>query len=298
MAVRQVREGHLATLRACEVMRDNGMEMETWVAWVKRFGDWLCTHQNEDGSYYRAYKVNGEPEIATKYNTTHAIPFLVELYKFTGNESYKEAALAAGEYAWETTHLNADYFGGTPDNPDVMDKEAALLAIDAFIALFELTDDSKWLDAAAKAATYAETWNYIWDIPMITGDTAAQIFDKINTAGLSLVATGHSYADYYNAFYPYQYYKLYQYTGDRHFYDMAVFLLHNTKQLLDTDGSKGFGHPGIQTEGITLAGRRGRGADVWLPWVTLAHIDPMVKLQQDYGSMDIQEIEATRINKN
>jgi hypothetical protein len=270
------------------------MERKKWFAWVKRFGDWLCAHQNTDGSYYRSYNVDGKPAMETKYNTTHPIEFLLGLYKVTSNESYLKAAIAAGEYAWENIHLKASYVGGTPDNPNVTNKEAALLTIDAFIALYETTGEKKWLDGAVKAATFAETWNYIWDIPMIPGDQDTEVFDRIHTAGLSLVATGHSYADYYNAFYPYQYYKLYLSTGDNHFYDTANLLLHNTKQLLDTDGSKDYGHPGIQTEGIVLAGRRGRGANVWLPWVTLAHIDPLIKLQEDFGAMDIDKIESAK----
>ena len=199
-----------------------------------------CAHTKTQTAHYRSYNVDGEPAAESKNNTTHAIPFLVEFYKVTDNKSYLKAAVAAGEYAWKDVHLKAAYVSGTPDNPDVTDKEAALLTIDAFIALYEATGDKKWLDAAAKAATFAETWNYIWDVPMISGDEGVQEFDRANTAGLSLVATGHSYADYYNAFYPYQYYKLYLFTDDKHFYDVANLILHNTKQLLDTDGSKGY----------------------------------------------------------
>ena len=289
--LRVLSEGHLAALRAWQVLHSHKRERKAWLAWVKRFGDWLCTHQNADGSYYRSYDVSGTPVTETKSNTTHPIPFLVELHKATQHQPYLNAALAAGDYAWQHIHVQAAYIGGTPDNPDVIDKEAALLALDAFMSLYDSTRDAKWLDAAVKAATFAETWNYIWDIPMIPGDQGAQVFDRIHTAGLSLVATGHSYADYYNAFYPYQYYRLYLLTGDKHFYGVANLILHNTKQLLDTNGSKGYGHPGLQTEGISLAGRRGRGANVWLSWVTLAHIDPLAKLQDSFGTMDIDSIE-------
>ena len=292
--LRVLSEGHLAALRSWKIMRRHNMERQAWLIWAKRFGDWLLAHQNADGSYYRSYTVDGAPAMETKHNTPHPIPFLIELYHVTDNDAYLKAAMAAGEYAWKHIHLEAAYVGGTPDNPDVTDKEATLLTLDAFMALYETTGVQKWLDAAVKAATFAETWNYIWDVPMIRGDEGTRVFDRIHTAGLSLVATGHSYADYYNAFYPDQYYKLYLFTGDRHFYDVAELLLHNTKQLLDTDGTKGYGHPGIQTEGISLAGRRGRGANVWLPWVTLAHIDPMIRLQQAFGAMDLDEIESAR----
>ena len=66
--------------------------------------------------------------------------------------------------------------------------------------------------------------------------------------------------------------------------------MRNTKQLLDTDGRLGYAHPGLQVEGVSLVGNRGSGPRVWLPWVTIAHIDPIVRLRDAFGSTALAPI--------
>lgn len=279
--LRTLSEGHLGALRAWEFAHRHGIEHDAWLKWARRYGDWLVRHQNDDGSYFRKYDVGGRPLQEVKDNTTHPIRFLCELHRVTGERSYLAAAVSAGEYALENSYRTASYVGGTPDNPNVTDKEAAQIALDAFLALYDSTRDRRWMDAAKQAADFVETWVYVWDVPMPIGDTDVAVFDKINTAGLSLVATGHSYADYADASSAYHFRRLYEITGDRHYRDMSDLLFHNTKQLLDTDCSKGYAHPGLQVEGIGLSLLRGRGAQVWLPWVTLAHIDPIACMEDE-----------------
>ncbi len=272
--LRTLSEGHLAVLRAWDLERGH----DDWLRWTRRFGDWLVQHQNADGSFYRKYDVSGKPLQMTTDNTSHAIPFLSALYRATGDDSYRKAAISAGNYAWDSIHNPACYVGGTPDNPNVTDKEAAQLALEGFLSLYDATKDAKWLDAAKRAADFVETWVYVWDVPMPDGDEAVAVFDRINTAGLSLVAAGHSYADCADASSAYAFDRLYRLTGDRHYRDMSLILLHNTKQFLDTDGSKGYAHPGLQVEGIGLSLLRGRGARVWLPWCTFAQIDSIPRM--------------------
>jgi len=93
------------------------------------------------------------------------------------------------------------------------------------------------------------------------------------------------------AYYPFQYYRLYLATEDQHYHDLARMLLHNTKQTIDWDGSLGYAHPGLQTEAMTVSLRRGRSVRLWLPWLTVATIQPLVQLQHCFGSREIDEIE-------
>jgi hypothetical protein len=289
---RMLAEGHRAILRTWSLTRDCAETNPEWLAYAKRFGDWLCRHQAPDGSWFRQYAVDGTATIRSKRNTAYPIPFLLDLYAVTQDPAYRDAALRAGEFAWEHEHLPGLYLEGTPHLLDRMDKEAPLLALESHLALHEFTGEAKWLEAAEKAATFAETWTYVWNVPMRPGDAESQWPGGRHTAGLSLVGTGLSYADYYNAFGARSYYKLYRLTGDEHFREFARLSLHNTKQLLDTDGSQGHAHPGLQVEGLTLAVRRGRGPGVWLPWVTIAHIDPIIRLRDEFGSTDLDPIHA------
>ena len=49
------------------------------------------------------------------------------------------------------------FVGGTLDNPNVVDKEAGTLSLEAYLVLYEATLDKKWLGRAETAASFAET---------------------------------------------------------------------------------------------------------------------------------------------
>ncbi len=52
-------------------------------------------------------------------------------------------------------------------------KEAGVIALDAFLALWDITGKQQWLDAAVQAGDFTETWAYCWNIPIPEEDTAA-----------------------------------------------------------------------------------------------------------------------------
>lgn len=172
-----------------------------------------------------------------------------------------------------------------------MTKESGLIALDAFLALYDATQGKKWLDAASQAATFSETWLYVWNVPIPPQDKGADFPRGISTSGLSIIATGHSAADVFMAAYPFQYYRLYLSTGDPHFAAVARLLLRNTKQMVDRQGSHGYAHSGMLTEALTVAPPRGHSVNIWLPWLTVALIDPLASLEDHFGDMDIDEIE-------
>ena len=61
-----------------------------------------------------------------------------------------------------------------------------------------------------------------------------------------------------------------------HFGSFALFLRDATAQVVDWDGALGYAHRGLMTEAMTLSVRRGRGVQKWLPWLTVATLEPMV----------------------
>ena len=282
-------DGMIGALMAWDVMQANGRPKPEWLKFCRGFGNWLVQHQNDDGSWYREYDWDSHPVNLGKQNTTHPTSFLVDLSKATGEMKYLDAALRAGNYTYTNIHERFAYIGGTADNPNVIDKEAGVLAMGAFLALHDVTGEKRWLEAAAQAGDFAETWVYCWNVPLPKDDNAITYPKGCTTTGFSLIATGHSGADLFMAATPLLYYRLYLKTGDEHYADVARQLLYNTKQGMDLDGSLGYGHTGLCTEALSLAPPRGHGVNTWLPWLTWAMIDPMVKLQDAYGSMDIAD---------
>jgi len=300
--LRVASDGADGALQAWNVMRWHGQDKPKWLDFCRRYGDWLVQAQNADGSYSREYGFDGQAIDRSTDTTDQPVRFLSDLFFATRDAKYKQAALRAGEFCLHSVHEAYAYVGGTPDNPNVRDKEAGMMALDAFLSLYDLTADKRWRAAAAQAADYSETWVYCWNIPMPDGDPKVVFPKNRTTIGLSLIATGHSGADSYMAAAPFLLYRLFLLTGDAHYRDMARLLLHDTKQMLDWDGTLGYAYPGLQTEALGLAPLRGHGVTHWLPWLTVAQLEPLVRLHDVFGSFDIDEIEklpqAERVRRN
>ncbi len=284
-------DGMLGALEAWQAAKRAGSDHPEWLAFCRRYGDWLVANQAADGSLPRAVAADGRVAEPDKGSTVQAIPFLAALYRATGSEAYRRAALKAGEFARSTVDQAYTYIGGTPDNPNVTDKEAGLTALAAFLALADIDEKGRWIGPATRAAEFAETWLYAWNVPMPAGDPAVIFPPGRSTVGLSLIATGHSGADTFMSGAAYDYYRLYLLGGDRHFLDVARLLLHGTKQLLDLDGSLGYAHRGLQTEALTLAPLRGHGVKAWLPWLTVKHLEPLARFQGVFGTTELDAIE-------
>ena len=77
----------------------------------------------------------------------------MQFYLVTNDVRYRDTALHAGEWAYDNTYTNVEYRGGTCDNADVYDKESAIYGIFGFLALYDLTGESKWLEAMEQMLT-------------------------------------------------------------------------------------------------------------------------------------------------
>ena len=297
MYLRVACDGMSGTLQAWDIAKRNGRDHPNWLRFARDFGDWLVTNQNADGSYFREYDFDGKPLQRTTDTSDHPIRFLVELFRATGDSRYRDAALKAGEFCLRSVDANYAYVGGTPDNPNVTDKEGGVMALDAFLALYDAGGERKWLDAALRAATFCETWTFGWNIPMAPGDPKNTFPANRTTLGLSLIATGHSGADNFMAREVFDFYRLSLFTGDAHYRQFARFLLFDTKQLLDWDGTLGYKYPALQLEAMSLALGRGHSVGTWLPWLTVASIEPLTRLRDVFGDINIDVIERRPLSR-
>ena len=229
-----------------------------WLAYARHVGDWLIAHQAADGSWPRSLNVDDTVANPGQFNTTNPLRMLVELHAATGDRRYLDAALRAGQWCLTNIDAPATYVGGTPDNDNTIDKEAGVLALYGFQALYDATGEPKWLTAAARAADYAETWTYAWTFNVAPGrgtGVARSPWPTCGVAGQSLVATGHSYADMFMAFCSTAYYRLSIATGDAHYRDVARLLADGANRPADVTGALNYPRP-----------RRDRGGAP--PWPT------------------------------
>lgn len=302
-AMRVATSGMEGMLNAWEVMKRAGTDKPAWLETCRKFGDWLVSNQNEDGSYFLAYShqlSDGKhpPTESSKSTTINPIRFLVLLHQATGEGRYREAALRAGKFSLTRIHEPYHYVGSVIDNPNVIDRESGQEAMYAFLALHDLTGEKPWLEAAVQAARYAETWMYAYEIPAESDSGPTDFPKERSIVGQTLIATGQSSADLGFAFSSFDYYRLYLFTGDAHFLTIARLLMHNTKQSLNWDGKL---YPdlqkGLQLEAFSVTVPRRKGVMECLSWNYTAHLDPLVRFQDAFGAMDIEMIERLPLEK-
>ena len=288
--VRQIGDGLEAVLDAFVFEAGKGIRHEGWLEYCVRTAEWLLKAQNEDGSFYRSYRDDGSQCMDSKASTQCVVRFLAQLYLVTENEAYLRAAVRAGEWAYEHVYLNYEYRGGPCDTSDIMDKESGIYAMFAFMTLYDITAEPKWLEAACAAADYTETFTFVWHFPVHV-PYPAHPFNRNHISGQSNVSVGTQGGDIYMAACSYTYYRLWLMTGDRHYLDFAEFLNRNCKQANDTDGSCGYRYPGLVNEGAAFSEQEYRSRYHWLPWCTYVEVDPASRFYDTFGAHEIAEIE-------
>lgn len=290
----------LVLVNAYHREKAEGRDHPEWLHWAQGYADWLVAQQRADGSWPRTWKP-GTNEVAqpSGSGSNSPPPLMLALYRETGEIKYRESALRAGEYLWEDWGTKGVYAGGAVDGSSVhltTDKEGGMLSLLAFESLYDATKDPKWLTRAEAAADYAESWIWIWNVPMPDDADNTMIEWKIGvpTVGLQGIGAGGSggtdeYLDWATPLYA----KLYKDTGDRHYLDVARILLHNTKAMLAMPGrTYGMLGPGWQQEHWLMSSNRGYGqAGKWLPWLTTNHLHSIMALQ-DYDPVLYKQLSA------
>ncbi len=279
--LRNATEDMRVLMRAYRRERALGREHPEWFNWVKSYVDWLIQQQREDGSFPRRWKA-GSSEVAEPTGTTSyaPVPLLVLMSEETGDPKYQQSAVRAAEYIWANWGANGLYVGGASDNPNNTDKEAGMLSMEAFLSLYDSTKEAKWLERAKAAADFAESWIWIWNLPMPLDADNAQLHYKkgVPTVGIQgITARVAGSADEYLDWAVPSYAKLYNLTHDEHYLDVARILLHDTKSMVALPGRqydmKGIGW---QQEGWRMGpGPNGRGVGghrFWLPWISSNHL--------------------------
>lgn len=258
-----------------------------WLDYCLRVADWLVGTQHEDGSWSKAFNNAGGVTDDGRFLTSNVIRFLHYMYSATGDTRYHESAKAAGEFCLEQINSKYRYVGSVVDNPNVLDRESGQKAMEAFLALYDLTGEKRWVGAAHKAAYYTASYMYSWDIARPEENVRMKWTSGRNTTGITIIATGHSGADCGISFSSFEFFRLFVLTGDEYMLRFAELAQHNSKQTMDYDGALGYPFRGFQNEALRLVTPWGDNVGVWLPWVTSSTIDPMMRLMDAYGNYDV-----------
>ncbi|MEO8598161.1 MAG: hypothetical protein ABI759_32880 [Candidatus Solibacter sp.] len=287
--LRNATEDMRVLLRAYGRERAQGRQHPEWFNWVKQYCDWLIQQQREDGSFPRRWKRSSN-EVAEAAGTTsyNPVPLLVLMSDETKDAKYRQSAIRAAEYVWSNWGTRGLFIGGAIDNPNITDKEAGMLSMEAYLSLYESTKEPQWLERAKAAADFAESWIWIWNVPMPADADDAKLHYKkgVSTVGVQgITAAVSGGVDEYLDWAVPSYAKLYNLTKDPHYLDVARVLLHDTKSMVALPGrlydAKGIGW---QQEGWRMgpggASRGVSGHRFWLPWISANHLYGMAGLEE------------------
>lgn len=270
--------------------KQQGNEHTDWLDACVRFGDFLLRKQNHDGSWYRAYTPASEPiranewfgatEAEAKSATSVPVPYLLALADELGSRGtpYLAAAQRACGYVLLEHVALDEYRGGTLDNPNVVDKEAAMMTMSALLALYERLGERVYLDGAERAAKLAVTWNSIWNVPNVPGTRLDGAGVRSTGWGGINSTWGAGVTDIYSLFFLAEFVRLSKLTGEPIYAEVANLIAHGTQQILSHPGDLfGFTDVGMQPEGIAFCsqgedeGQIAKG-DIWggLGWIYTA----------------------------
>ncbi len=295
-------DGMEGMLDAYLISKEYNEENAQYKNMVETFAQHLVQKQNEDGSFYRAYNVDGSVNTDTsnaafqgesRLNTPIAVRFLFKMYELTDNVNYYNSAIKAVEYCYNELYLGlGKYVGGTPDNPNTVDKEAAVYAMYCFTSAYQATKEEKYLLAAKHAAVSSLSWVYSYDFSVPCNASVENIdtFKNGGVKGFSMIATGHSSADNYAAYIYYELFNLYVLTEDSFFYNASYFIQNNTKLSNDYDGRMEFKYKALMPEATTIADFDFKSVGTWLPWSSIANVEPIVNMEKTYGIKDVSKI--------
>ena len=294
--LRMLSDGMEGVLDAYRFQKKHGNDRTEWLDYCKEIAGWLGEHQAEDGSWPRAWYFDGSVAEPSKANTTNIIRFLVQLYLTTGDAKIKETALKAGEWGYQNAYLGFEYHGGTCDQADVLDNESGIYACFAFLSLYDMTHDKKWLKALKAAVDYTETYTWSWHYPIKCTTYDNHALKHVNMTGLSPVTTGGVFSggDVYMAACNYIFYRAYLLLGDEHYLKYTKFLEKNTRTVVDVDGTYGYS---TKRKGFVDEGSGGfayftlRGTYAWLPWCSYVMIDPLQRMYETFGCYSVVDAE-------
>ncbi len=251
---------------AIRVGRKKGLDVTKWEAFLRRACD------------FHAQKILSDSWDPVSTNEAFFIAPLCQASQLFDVERYHKAAEKAGQvYATRQVNMREPYWGGTLD-ASCEDKEGAFAALQGFLALYELTGQSKYLKWAAHAGDVALTYVVVWDIDLPAGRLRDHGF---KTRGWTAVSVQNQHIDVYGVLFAPDIYRLGQHLNRDDLKKLAILMYRTCGQLIDPYGSQGeqphhtnYAQHGAfrkQLEAHDISGVRGNYVEQWTVFWITAH---------------------------
>lgn len=263
-SIRRQSEGVYATLYYLNYEKKQGRKHLEWEKRLKGMLDTFLLLQNEDGSFPRKFKDDFSIVDKSGGSTPSATLPLVMGYKYFKDKRYLEAAKRSVDYLEKELISKADYFSSTLD-ANCEDKEASLYASTAayYLALASKgAERAHYAGLAKKAAYFALSWYYTWDVPFAPGQMLGDI--GLKTRGWGNVSVENNHIDVFIFDFADVLRWLSNEYNEPRFTDFATVISSSMRQLLPYEGHQcGIAKKGYYPEVVQHTnwdyGRNGKG---------------------------------------
>lgn len=192
-SIRRQSEGIYAMLHFLVYEKENGRYHPEWEQKIKKMLDLLLQLQHSDGSFPRKFNDDFTVVDDSGGSTPSATLPLVMGYKYFKDKRFLASAKRTADYLEKVLISKADYFSSTLD-ANCEDKEASLYAATAtyYLSLITKGDEHRrYADLTRKAAYFALSWYYVWDVPFAQGQMLGDIGMKTRGWGNVSVENNH-----------------------------------------------------------------------------------------------------------
>ena len=278
-SIRRQSEGIYAMLHFLAYEKENGRRHPEWEQKMKNMLDILLRLQQADGSFPRKFRDDFTIIDTSGGSTPSATLPLVMGYKYFKDKRYLASAKQTADYLEKVLISKADYFSSTLD-ANCEDKEASLYAATAtyYLSLITKGDEHRhYADLTKKAAYFALSWYYVWDVPFAQGQMLGDI--GLKTRGWGNVSVENNHIDVFVFEFASVLRWLSKEYAEPRFSQFAEVISTSMRQLLPHEGHLcGVAKPGYYPEVVQHTnwdyGKNGKGYynDIFAPGWTVASL--------------------------
>ena len=235
-SIRRQSEGVYAILNYLNYEKQQKRKHPEWEKRIKGMLDSFLKLQNEDGSFPRKFKDDFSVVDASGGSTPSATLPLVMASKYFKDKRYLASAKRTVDYLEKELISKADYFSSTLD-ANCEDKEASLYAATAayYLALVTKGEErAHYAGLAKKAAYFALSWYYTWDVPFAEGQMLGDI--GLKTRGWGNVSVENNHIDVFIFEFADVLHWLSKEYNEPRFSDFAEVISTSMRQLLPYEG--------------------------------------------------------------
>ena len=278
-SIRRQSEGVYAILNYLNYEKQQKRKHPEWEKRIKGMLDSFLKLQNEDGSFPRKFKDDFSIVDASGGSTPSATLPLVMASKYFKDKRYLASAKHTVDYLEKELISKADYFSSTLD-ANCEYKEASLYAATAayYLALVTKGEErAHYAGLAKKAAYFALSWYYTWDVPFAEGQMLGDI--GLKTRGWGNVSVENNHIDVFIFEFADVLHWLSKEYNEPRFSDFAEVISTSMRQLLPYEGHMcGIAKVGYYPEVVQHTnwdyGRNGKGYynNIFAPGWTVASL--------------------------